>query len=79
MAGVPVYSSNLPQMKKIIDKYNVGKYVDLENSENVIDDLYTMINDENLLKEYSKKCFEASKELNWENEFEKFTNEFLKN
>lgn len=72
MVGVPVLSSNLPQMKKIIDEYKVGKYVDVENDEEIISALKNLLSDENLLNEYKKNSLIAANELNWESEFNKF-------
>jgi len=78
MAGVPVLASNLPQMKRVIDEYKVGKYVDPEDENELINTLNEMINNEENLDEYRKNCENASKELNWEAEFKKFE-EFLLN
>jgi glycosyltransferase involved in cell wall biosynthesis len=72
MAGVPVLSSNLPQMKKIIDEYKVGKYVDVENDEEIISALKNMLSDQNLLNVYKNNSLIAANELNWESEFNKF-------
>ena len=72
MAEVPILASNLPQMKKIIDEYEVGKYVDPENEEELIAELNEMINNDNDLYSFKNNCRIAAKELNWESEFEKF-------
>ncbi|MCB0731157.1 MAG: glycosyltransferase, partial [Ignavibacteriae bacterium] len=72
MAGIPIFASNLPQMKKVIDEYNVGKYVDPENENEMIKNLEELIKDQKLLSDFSANCKKASKILNWENEFEKF-------
>ena len=71
MAGVPVIVSKLPQMEKVVNEYNVGKCVDLQNENEVITVINEMLNDENLLKEYSANCKKASVILNWEAEFNK--------
>ncbi|MCB9259302.1 MAG: glycosyltransferase [Ignavibacteriales bacterium] len=72
MAGIPIFASNLPQMKKVIDEYNVGKYVDPENENEMIKNLEELIKDQKLLSDFTANCKKASKILNWENEFEKF-------
>lgn len=71
MAEIPMLSSNLPQMKKVIDKYKVGRYVDPEVESDIISTLSEMIKDDNKYKTYSENCIKAKKELNWEVEFEK--------
>ena len=43
MAGVPILSSNLPQMKKVIDDYQVGKYVDPEHENDLVSNLNELI------------------------------------
>jgi glycosyltransferase involved in cell wall biosynthesis len=78
MVGVPVLASNLPQMKNIIDQYQVGNYVDPENEDEVVKVILEMLNNEENLNHYQSNCENASKELNWEVEFNKFK-EFLLN
>lgn len=78
MAGVPILASNLPQMKKIIDEYIVGKYVDPENENELVENLTNMLENKEELVNYKLNCQKASKELNWESEFDKFK-EFVLN
>jgi len=72
MAGIPVLSSNLPQMKKIIDEYNVGKYVDPEKDEELKATLNEMLQDDDQIERYKINCRTAARKLNWEEEFNKF-------
>ena len=71
MAGIPILASNLPQMKKVIDDYQVGKYVDPEHENDVVTTLNDLISDENNLDLYRKNCKITAKELNWDSEFKK--------
>lgn len=71
MAGVPVVSCNLPQMKKIVDDYHVGICVDAESEDAVYTAINNIVTDREALKQYKQNCFEAAKELNWQKEFEK--------
>jgi len=71
MAGLPVLISNLPQMKKIVEDYKVGKIVNMENSEEIEKALKVMISDENQLRVYKQNTILASNELNWQKEYEK--------
>jgi glycosyltransferase involved in cell wall biosynthesis len=74
MAGVPVISCNLPQMKKNVGDYNVGICVDAESEEDVYTALSNIADNITALKQYKQNCFEAAKELNWQKEFEKLRN-----
>ena len=76
MAGVPVLASNLPQMKKVIDEHKVGKYVNMDDDDEIKDTLKNLSNDQTQLKEFKANCERAAKILNWENAFESFK-EFL--
>ncbi|MCF8240921.1 MAG: glycosyltransferase [Melioribacteraceae bacterium] len=69
-AGLPIISSNLPQMKDIVERYNVGKVVEYDQKElrKILKDL---INNRVLLAEYSTNCKIAAKELNWNVEYSK--------
>ena len=68
MAEVPVVVSNLPQMKEIVDKYNVGFAVDPDNKDELITALNNLTSDEMGYKKFKQNCKIASEELNWENE-----------
>jgi len=69
MAEVPVVVSNLPQMKEIVYKFNVGFVVDPDNKDELITALKNLTSDEVLYKKFKQNCKIASEELNWENEF----------
>jgi len=68
MAEVPVVVSNLPQMKEIVDKFNVGIVVDPDNKDELITKLKKLTSDEVQYKKFKRNCKIASEELNWENE-----------
>ncbi|MGB5849437.1 MAG: glycosyltransferase [Ignavibacteriaceae bacterium] len=68
MAEVPVVVSNLPQMKEIVDKFNVGFAIDPDNKDELITALENITSDEVQYKKFKQNCKIASKELNWENE-----------
>ena len=68
MAEVPVVVSNLPQMKEIVDKYNVGFAVDFDNKAEIITALKNLTSEEVQYKKFKQNCKTASEELNWENE-----------
>ena len=70
MAEVPILSSNLPQMEKVVNQYKVGLVVDPENLDEIESALNKLISQSDL---YSLKsnCKVASEELNWQKEFQK--------
>lgn len=69
MAGLPVISSILPQLKKIIDDYQVGEIVDIEQGELIEEKIIKLINNQNLLNVYKTNCSVAAKKLNWQEEY----------
>ena len=77
MAKVPVISCNLPQMKNIVEKYKVGKVINLENENEVVQTIQEMINNENQLIEFKKNCEAAAKELNWQKEYKNLQKEIM--
>jgi glycosyltransferase involved in cell wall biosynthesis len=68
MAEVPVVVSDLPQMKEIVNKFNVGYVVDPDNKDELKTALKNLTSDEVQYKEFQQNCKTASEELNWENE-----------
>ncbi|MFH1196898.1 MAG: glycosyltransferase [bacterium] len=77
MAGLPIVSSNLPQMKKIIEKYDLGIVIDLEKSEDISAEINDFINDKARLEKYRLNCVAASQELNWQNEYNRAKSKLL--
>lgn len=77
MAGIPVLVSDLPQMKRIVKDFNVGKSVKLENDGDLVTVLIEMMNDEDKIENYKRNAIDASKELNWQMEFEKVKHLFI--
>lgn len=76
-AGVPVLATNLPQMKLVIEEYKVGKAINMDSVETLANELTELLSNENLLKEYSSNAVDASKELNWDREYERVKDKLL--
>lgn len=68
MADVPVIVSDLPQMKEIVEKYDVGYIVEFENKDELISVIRKLTEDESLYESKKQNCHIASQELNWEKE-----------
>jgi glycosyltransferase involved in cell wall biosynthesis len=67
MAEIPVIVSNLPQMKEVVEKYDVGFAIDVENQIELITAI-KKLTDPNLYESKKQNCHIASQELNWEKE-----------
>jgi glycosyltransferase involved in cell wall biosynthesis len=65
MAEIPVIVSDLPQMKNIVEKYNVGVVVDPNRIEDLLKGLEQISDKYDYFK---SNCIKAKKVLNWENE-----------
>jgi glycosyltransferase involved in cell wall biosynthesis len=74
--GVPVLASKLPQMVQIIDEYGVGKYVDPENRQEIID-VIKLLRDPELRKVIKANTIIAHQMLNWDSEFLKVKHNFI--
>jgi glycosyltransferase involved in cell wall biosynthesis len=68
MAEVPVIVSNLPQMKAVVEKYDVGFSVDIDNRAELINTLKKLYEDNRFYESKKQNCHIASQELNWEKE-----------
>lgn len=71
MSSLPVIVSDLPQMKKIVDDYEIGAVIKESNEDELIEVLNTWSNNQTLYKTIKENCIKASAILNWESEFEK--------
>lgn len=71
MAGLPVLSSDLPQMKRIVDTYQVGEAININDEKNIIKTILKLVENRELLKKYQDNCLRAAMELNWQEEYKK--------
>lgn len=67
-AGVPVLSSNLLEIKKIIVHYHIGDCIDNHYPQHIADKINTIFQDEERLQMWKKNTKIAAAELSWENE-----------
>jgi len=70
--GVPVFASNLVEVKKVIDDYQVGFIASNHEPSYLAKRLESILADEELLNKYKENAKKAAKELCWENEKVKF-------
>jgi len=67
-AGVPVLSSDLPELKKIIYTYNIGECIDGHDPQAIAKKISTMLHEETLHQVWKKNTKIAAENLNWEKE-----------
>ncbi|MFZ4546212.1 MAG: glycosyltransferase [Bacteroidales bacterium] len=67
-AGVPVLATPLVELKKIIDQYQIGSFIESHDPQHIAAIIETMLYDEKRLALYKENTKKAAAELNWENE-----------
>lgn len=67
-ARVPVITSNLPEMKRIIDRYKVGTTIDVKESHELALIVRNILDHEQLLTIWKNNCNVAASDLCWEKE-----------
>lgn len=66
MAGLPVVASSLPEISKVVCKYDLGILATPGDSESLAEALNTLVQDPALRKRYSENAGIALQHLNWE-------------
>jgi glycosyltransferase involved in cell wall biosynthesis len=77
-AGTPVLGSNLPEVAKIINDYEVGMVIEEVSPESIAKAINELIEDKERYNFYRQKCQRAAQVLNWETEQKKL-NEIIDN
>lgn len=67
-AGIPILSSNLIEIKKVIQTYQIGAIIIDHNPLTIKNGLEEILNDETKRLQYVENSKKASKQLSWENE-----------
>jgi len=67
-AGTPVLASDLPEVKKIVVGYHIGRIVNTHNPEEIARTLREILADTRQWNEWKKNIATAAKELCWEKE-----------
>ncbi len=65
-AGVPVLSSGLLEIKKIIDEYAIGDCITSHEPKHIAEKINSILKDENKLQLWKKNTKITSEKLNWE-------------
>jgi len=77
-AGVPVLSSGLIEIKKIINEYSIGDCITSHDHKHIADKINEILLDENKLQLWKKNTKIASEKLNWEIEEEELIKVYSK-
>jgi glycosyltransferase involved in cell wall biosynthesis len=67
-AGVPVLASPLIEIKKVVEKYNVGCFIENHEPRHIAEKMKQMLEDQNAREKWKTNLQYAASELNWENE-----------
>ena len=71
-AQLPILATDLPEVKKVIEKYDIGLIISSFDSKNISEKMIEIISDENRLVRWKKNLNLAASELCWEKEQFKF-------
>lgn len=73
-AQVPVLVSPFPEMKTIVDMYQIGEYIERHDPEYLAEKIDTMLNNPDKMALYRQNLQQAASDLCWENEEKKIFN-----
>ncbi len=75
-AGIPVLASDLPEVKKIVETYQIGRISPTHDPEQLAAMMKEMLNDTRANEEWKKHLATAAEKLNWESERNKLISIF---
>jgi glycosyltransferase involved in cell wall biosynthesis len=67
-AGVPVLSSDLVEVKNIVNEYSVGDCINSHEPKHIAEKINSILQDDERLLNWKKNCKIAAGKLNWEEE-----------
>ncbi len=67
-AGIPVLTSRLPEIARIVEGYQIGRITENHNPAHIAGLMNQMLNDETQNKIWKNNLFAAAQDLNWEHE-----------
>jgi glycosyltransferase involved in cell wall biosynthesis len=67
-AGIPVLVSNLVEIRKIVERYDVGDFIPGHNPRDIAAKVNEILGNQTLMERWRKNCTFAARQLNWENE-----------
>lgn len=70
-AGVPILASRLPEIETIINKFNVGSFIEDHQPKTIAEKINSMFDDPKKMAEYKLNTLLATVEMSWAKEKEK--------
>ena len=67
-ANIPVLGSQVTEVKKIIEQYNIGTVIENHDPEHIAEKIKYMLADESRMEWWKKNLLSAARELSWSNE-----------
>lgn len=67
-AGIPVLVSPLPEIKRIVDEYNIGDFIESHDPQHIAGKMSAMLSDQDRINAWKTNLKVAAEKLNWENE-----------
>lgn len=67
-AGIPVFASNLPEVRKVVEEYGVGLITESHNPETMASQINNLKSNPQSLLRMREACLAAIQELTWEKE-----------
>ena len=76
MAGVPLAMSDHYEKRLLVEQYDIGVLFDETNPRTIASAVNEALANQNRYSKMRQNCFDAAKNMNWENEQEKLRNIF---
>jgi glycosyltransferase involved in cell wall biosynthesis len=70
-AGLPAVGSDFPEIKKVIEGYNLGKTFNPEDPKDIADAVNYVLSDKDRYDRMKANALKAARIFNWENESKK--------
>ncbi|GGH76520.1 hypothetical protein GCM10007096_07070 [Pullulanibacillus pueri] len=68
MSGVPVIACSFPEIKKVVEKENIGICVDSHDPDSIAEGANYLIKNQEVHQEMRRNCFKARDKYNWRHE-----------
>lgn len=67
-AGIPILASPLPEIKRVIEKYNIGDFIPSHKPEEIAEKVNQILADQALIQKWKNNITFAAENLTWQNE-----------